>query len=58
MIVLDYIYIYIYIYIYYKQNTITNPYRLFHPLGDHQGDLNQHNKTLKTIYQILTITER
>ena len=25
--------IYIYLHIYYKQNTITNPYRLFHPLG-------------------------
>ena len=24
-------------YTYYKQNTITNPYRLFHPLGGSSG---------------------
>ena len=32
-----YIYIPLYIYIHYKQNTITNPYRLFHPLEGSSG---------------------
>ena len=42
------IYIYIYIFIINKAQLQT-PTDCFTPWGDHQRDLNQHNKTLKTI---------